>query len=137
MRILFLIHCLFLCSCVHFPANQTFYRIGKDGKGGNKAIPAFANSGDLVGNVDMGPNHLRVHMPDNVPFAEIARTDARGNTFVSRVPVMPGVYNSSVNSSHYNGVAKIVNEVGSLVFKATAVGAAGSVLGAGVGAIPK
>lgn len=137
MKKLLLVIPLLLCSCVHFPANQTFYRTGKDAKGGSKAIPAFANSGDLVGNVDMSPTHLSVRMPDNVPYAEITRTDKKGNLFVSRVPVLPGVYNSAANASHYNGVAKVVNEVGSLVFKAAAVSATGGILGAGIGAIPK
>lgn len=125
-----------LCSCMHFPANQTYYSMGRDAKGGNKAIPRFANSGDLVGNVDMSPNHLSVSMPDNVVFAEIAKTDAKGNIFVSRVPVMPGIYNSAANSSHYNGAGKVVNEAGSLMFKAAATSVAGGVLGAGIGKAP-
>lgn len=110
--------------------------MGKDAKGGSKAIPVFANSGDLVGNVEMSPTHLSVRMPDNIPYADVTRTDNKGNVFVSRVPVLPGVYNSAANASHYNGVAKVVNEMGSLIFKAAAVGAAGGVLQGAAGAIP-
>lgn len=125
---------LLFCSC----ANQTFYTPGKNAKGGDVAIKTFTNSGDMVGNVEMSDSHISVKLPDGpIPYAEVTRTDAKGNTIVSRVPVMPGIYNSTVNNGNWAGAAKLVNEAGSLLFKAAAVSATGGVLGAGVGAIPK
>ena len=133
MRILFLIPLLF-CSC----ANQTFYTRGKNAKGGDVAIKTFTNSGDMVGNVEMTPSGLSVKLPEGtIPYADFSFTDKDGRTVVSRQPVMPGIYNSTVNNGNWAGATKLVSEVGSVIFKATAVGAASSVLGTGIGAIPK
>lgn len=135
MRILFLIP-LLLCSC----ANQTSYTRGKNAKGGDIAIKSFTNSGDMVGNVAISPaGHISVTLPEGpLPYAEFALTDAKtGRTVMSRQPVMPGIYNSTVNNGNWNGAAKMVNEVGSLIFKSTATAVTGGILGAGVGAIPK
>ena len=133
MRILLLIPLLF-CSC----ANQSFYTKGKNAKGGDVAIKTFTNSGDMVGNVEMTPSGLSVRLPEgNIPYADFSFTDKDGRTVVSRQPVMPGIYNSTVNNGNWAGAAKLTNEVGSLIFKATATAATAGVLGAGIGAIPK
>lgn len=132
MKPFLLIIPLFLCSC----ANQTFYTRGKNAKGGDVAIKTFTNSGDMVGNVEMSPGHVSVRLPSGpIPYAYYAVTDGKGRTVVSRVPVMPGIYNSTVNNGNWAGAAKLVNEVGGAIFKATAIGAAGNVLGSGI--VPK
>jgi hypothetical protein len=133
MRILLLAVTL-LTGC----ANQTFYTKGKNAKGGDVAIKTFTNSGDMVGNVEMSPGHVSVRLPDGpIPYADVVVMDGKGRTFSSRQPVMPGIYNSTVNNGNWAGAAKLVNEVGSAIFKSTAVGAGANVLGAGIGAIPK
>lgn len=124
---------LLLCSC----ANQTFYTRGKNAKGGDVAIKTMTNFGDMVGNVEMSPGHVSVRLPDGpIPYADYAVTDGKGRTVVSRVPVMPGIYNSTVNNGNWAGAAKVVNEIGSAIFKNNALGATENVLSRGIGVIP-
>lgn len=133
-NLLFLIPLLF-CSC----ANQTSYGRGKNAKGGDIAIKKFTNFGDMVGNVEVSPEgQISVKLPEGtIPYADYAVADGKGKTLTSRVPVMPGIYNSHVNNGNWAGAAKFVNEIGSAIFKNSALGATENVLGAGVGVIPK
>lgn len=115
-----LILTVFLCGC----ANQTFYRTGKDEKGKTIAVKAFHNSGDLVGEVEMGPDYLRVTLPQGpIPVERFVSTNSKGETIIHEIPIMPGIYNSRVNNGNWAGASKLVDSVGNAVGKGVAAGA--------------
>lgn len=132
--ILAIIAPLFLCSC----ASQTFYRTGTDAKGGTVAVKSFQTYGDLVGNVEMSRDHLSVRLPDGpIPVARVAVIDKKGQIVaVNEIPMMPGVYNSRVNDSTWNGFSKSIRSVSNLAGTIGAVMFGGALVGAGAAAAP-
>lgn len=129
-----LIPILFLCSC----ASQTFYRTGSNAKGATVAIKSFQNYGDLVGNVEMSHNHLSVTLPNGpIPIAKVAVVSKDGKLVaINEIPMMPGVYNSRVNDSTWNGISKGIRSVSNFVGTIGATAVAAGVLGGAAGAVP-